>query len=321
MKAKIKWYQEVLELEPSSKVFFPLARLFAENDQLPEAVATLKQGLERHPEHFEARMLLIDCLGKMGATDKQHHEIGQIGEVLGRYPGFWQSWAASVGQDPESRDAALALSFLSASFGKQAISWSAVIEQGLRSVLRAEDGQVSASSAPAGQAKLHAISFRQDTVAPPHASDTGTTSAVSPSDDNDVDITGPELDETGSDEPAPKSHARFTEAEAAAYAPQHESDDDGDDEPFSLRTLSMARVLAEQGDYKGAMEICDELSGATDDTSDLQRIEAFRATLDAMSRPGTPAANKDEGQPLQGKMKLISTLESLAERLEARASR
>ena len=45
MTEKIEWYKEVLELEPNSKVFFPLARLLAEAERTDEAVEILEQGL------------------------------------------------------------------------------------------------------------------------------------------------------------------------------------------------------------------------------------------------------------------------------------
>ena len=48
MTEKIEWYKEVLELEPNSKVFFPLARMLAEEQRFDEAVAVLEHGLERH---------------------------------------------------------------------------------------------------------------------------------------------------------------------------------------------------------------------------------------------------------------------------------
>ena len=41
MTEKIEWYKEVLELEPNSKVFFPLARLLSEAGRTDEAVEIL----------------------------------------------------------------------------------------------------------------------------------------------------------------------------------------------------------------------------------------------------------------------------------------
>ena len=58
MMDKIEWYREVLELEPSSKLFFPLARLLVEDGQPEAALETLRRGLERHPEFLEARLFI-----------------------------------------------------------------------------------------------------------------------------------------------------------------------------------------------------------------------------------------------------------------------
>lgn len=302
MKAKIKWYQEVLELEPSSKVFFPLAKLFADAGQHAEAVATLRQGLERHPEHFEARMLLIDCLGSLGVADSLEQEISRIGGVLSKYPSFWKNWASTVASQPDGTDAALALSFLSATFDETSISWSTVIEQGLRSVLSGSEG-VAVAPKPA---TVH------------HMRPAEPVTAAMPDDEPDND------EEDALDTPRPRSHAHFTEAETAAHGgADFSGDEDGDnDEPFSLRTLTMARVLAEQGDIKGALDICKELDETVQTEAARQRVEEFRTALTSAPKPGQDGAEtREEGQPLQGKTKLINTLESLAERLEARAAR
>ena len=42
MTEKIEWYKEVLELEPNSKVFCPLARMLADEQRFDEAVAVLE---------------------------------------------------------------------------------------------------------------------------------------------------------------------------------------------------------------------------------------------------------------------------------------
>lgn len=44
MMDKIEWYREVLELEPSSKLFFPLARLLVEDGQPEAALETCAGG-------------------------------------------------------------------------------------------------------------------------------------------------------------------------------------------------------------------------------------------------------------------------------------
>jgi hypothetical protein len=100
---------------------------------------------------------------------------------------------------------------------------------------------------------------------------------------------------------------------------QADEDDDIPDEPLSLRTRSMAEVLAQQGDIKGAMEILDELLAGTADSEVRRDIMARK---DSLALAGSAGAVKEEGaeQPLHSKHKLLTMLETLAERLEARAA-
>lgn len=91
------------------------------------------------------------------------------------------------------------------------------------------------------------------------------------------------------------------------------------DSSVSLCTRSMAEVLAEQGDIQGALEIYNELAavaGASEQEELQQRMRMLRARFEG-------AAAEDQALPAPdgaaGKDKLISMLESLAERVEARA--
>ena len=85
---KAAWYREVLDLEPGSKVFLPYARLLLELDRADEAVSVLRDGLGRHPEFMEARLLLIDVLHKRG----EHAACGgEVARLAGLFP--WAFWA------------------------------------------------------------------------------------------------------------------------------------------------------------------------------------------------------------------------------------
>ena len=46
MMEKIEWYQEVLKLDPDSKVFFPLAKLLRDSQQPDKAIEVLRAGLQ-----------------------------------------------------------------------------------------------------------------------------------------------------------------------------------------------------------------------------------------------------------------------------------
>ncbi|MEG6506828.1 tetratricopeptide repeat protein [Nitratidesulfovibrio sp. 1201_IL3209] len=291
MKAKIEWYQEVLELEPSSKVFFPLARLLAENGQPDDAIATLRQGLDRHPEFIEARLFLIELLHASHRDDLRDGEVGKLARLLGAYPGFWDAWSACLAAGDKGRDTALALAFLAASFrsGAQgALSWTSVIEHGLRAML----GGNGADPAP---------------VFTPTAPTVPPVSPASP-----VSTAAPQAVSAPS-APAP----------AAPVAPDAPDAQDEEEEHFSLRTRSMAQVLAEQGDLKGALDIYEELlaaAGSDEERADIAGvIQELTNRLKSAGEGSQRQQAADEGQPLQGKHKLIHMLESLAERLEARA--
>ncbi|NJB66898.1 tetratricopeptide (TPR) repeat protein [Desulfobaculum xiamenense] len=285
MQTKIKWFREVLELEPASKVFFPLARLYFEDGKLEDAVSALRQGLERNPEHVEARFLLVEILHALGRGSEAAAEVESITGMLSRYPAFWKVWAESCA--PRAKDAALALSFLAANFQGRSISWSQVIERGLDSFYRGE--------APVGEAEPSVIDAA----------------------------------------PAPKADAKPAARPAAHFVSPEPAVVVGDEEEANLRTRTMADLLAEQGDYRGALDIYDELLAEAADDEEVDELEGIIANLKGRLRGG-PArqATADESEPvaeveseedlppvgLPGKEKLLHTLEALAERLEARAA-
>lgn len=310
MKAKIEWYQEVLELEPSSKVFFPLARLLAENGQPNDAIATLRQGLDRHPEFIEARLFLIELLHSSHRDDLRDGEVGKLARLLGAYPGFWDAWSACLAAGDKGRDTALALAFLAASFrsGTQgALSWTSVIEHGLRAMLGGNGAEHAAMPAAPAAAPLH--------VAAP------STPAMPELQDEPDHAVGYAADKTDTRN-APAATGTGDAADVAG-PPEAIDAQDEEEEHFSLRTRSMAQVLAEQGDLRGALDIYEELmaaSGSDEERADIADvIQELTNRLKSAGEGSQRQQTADEGQPLQGKHKLIHMLESLAERLEARA--
>lgn len=258
MKTKIKWFKEVLELEPGSKVFFPLAKLYFEDGAMDEAVSTLRQGLERNPDHLEARILLIEVLSRLGEHETALEEVETVAAVLSNYPSFWRAWAHIFA--PKSKDGALALSFLAAQLQGKTISWPKIMEKGIESLVG--DGMELFGAAETSR---------------------------------------PAVDEA------------------------------------SVRTKTMARLLADQGDYRGALDIYEELAetaaGPRRDellglAGDMRvKLDEARSAKAASLDESEEEAVEDEGQagkesakPLPGKERLLSTLEALAARLEARAA-
>ncbi|MDD3683503.1 tetratricopeptide repeat protein [Desulfovibrio desulfuricans] len=372
MTEKIEWYKEVLELEPNSKVFFPLARLLSEAGRADEAVEILEQGLARHEEFLEARLFLIELLHTANRLEACEKQVGRLTKMFSTYAGFWQAWAACINAAGDAPDTAAVLRFLALNFSKGPVSLHEVINQGLASLSGAGAAAGARSSLqarseaaiPAAGPSAHEAAFAtastsahqavteaaapvaeaaEQLVAAPvlatamHDADAQLDADVHI---NDVDAHDPidfDPDLAMADDEAlpaeledgtPSMLARGADAYAAYAAPVTQSEavvvDDADEgeERFSLRTRSMAEVLAEQGDIKGALDIYHELAAAAvhpEESADLrQRITTLTARLGNAQTvdPVQPAATAEHAS---GKDKLISMLEALAERVEARA--
>lgn len=132
MRRKIEWYQEVLALEPGSRIFFPLAKLFVEFGQHEDAIKTLRQGLDRHPDAIEARLLLIQVLSKLDRLDEARDQLSVVTKPLERYPAFWSLWAQSKAE--HDRDFSVFLMLVGSHFTGKPIKWTDVVIEGLHSL-------------------------------------------------------------------------------------------------------------------------------------------------------------------------------------------
>ena len=309
MKQKIEWYKEVLELEPGSRVFFPLAKLLAADGQTAEAVHILRQGLLRHPEHVEARLLLVELLFLQDAESELRTEIDGLGALFAAYPGFWKAWSEQLASTPALRDAALAMRFFAATLQGKKISWGEIIEHGLQSLLGAHGGAASFSPAfvaHAPSAQEEAAMRRKPLQAPDLT-------------DEQEDMAPPELPFTDR-QPAPRPVGPLT----AGTAPEtgEEGADEESEEAFSIRTRSMAEVLAEQGDISGALDIYQELMQAAEPeekNSLMARADELAHRMNAGPVVETGRTEEKTKAPGGESTRLVSLLESLAQRLEARA--
>lgn len=318
MTEKIEWYKEVLALEPSSRLFFPLARLLAEANRLDEALLFLQQGLERHPEFMEARLLYVELLHKQGATQACQDQISRLESLLGQYAGFWEAWGASRRNEPEAAlaDMGWVLQFLALNFGSKPVSLKKIMERGLNSFL--------ADPAPAQQKLAPAAAPREAAQEPaPHLSEpvpplspvaesplqARVSAAQSALAAAEAHIVAPIASATAQPPSVAAMASRVTAMSAAA--PHEEGE-------VTVRTRSMADVLAEQGDVLGALEIYEELRGNAADARDAaaleQRISTLKACMEAPMQPEPENSGTSTGRD-----RLITMLEALAERVEARA--
>jgi len=466
MTAKIEWYKEVLELEPNSKVFFPLARLLAEEGQTDESIKRLEKGLDRHPEFLEARLFLIELLYTQGYREKCNAEIEQLSKMFASYAGFWQAWAACLVSEQGQADTASIIRFLAAHFVSGPLNFNEVINRGLDSILGTgkekqakplpaesvhenmalhEDSAVSEFAAHSAE-MLEDLDAELDTLAKPSGEGPQTVAiageksatdgnysdeSILPAEDpqaaaiekedtvtgvNDLPIeenenasesvsagdavqsdadtlagmelsemaqenvpaipqTGQAAETNGADEEKPQATATAEEETAICSSGSDESilpaeenenavesvlagdvvqsdadtladmelcemapkgepviphtsqaaeaDEIDEEEPFSLRTRSMAEVLAEQGDIQGALDIYQELAMSATSADEAEDIKRRMATLEARLKVvnASPAFKMaEEEAAARSKEKLIGMLEALAERVEARAA-
>lgn len=158
MANKIELYQELLTIEPNSKVFFPLAQQLAEEDRLGEAVVVLTRGIGQHPDYLEAKFLLLDILTRQGRDREAQAVFSEVGELLARYPSIWLLWSRTAAV--KDRDSSLAMLFLGRYFQNTALTWSEVMERGLQSLAQPATAKAS-TAAPAS------VSVARDSATPP----------------------------------------------------------------------------------------------------------------------------------------------------------
>lgn len=318
MKQKIDWYREVLELEPGSRVFFPLAKLLAADGQSSDAVQTLKQGLLRHPDHVEARLLLVELLHILNAGPELQTEIDGLGGLFASYPGFWKAWSERLSTIPALHDASLAMRFFAAALQGKQVSWGAIIEYGIQSVLSPGETQAqSPAFTPPPESSREIAAMRQTARSAPVTDEKVRGEDAPPKIRDTVAKAGPpESTETPEEGASIKSDSQMAVSDSDAGADEEESE-----EAFSLRTRSMADVLAEQGDFAGALDIYHELIRA----ASAQEIPLLEARVEELTKrinshvSEESATGEKPSSPGGESSRLVTLLESLAQRLEARA--
>lgn len=367
---KIAWYREILSLEPSSRLFFPLAQELMQEKCYEEAVQVLQNGLHTAPEHSEARMLYITALEKLGRKEDAAQEAEQLAAVLCRYPAFWRSWNralqnASTTATPQSNssdttpmmppiqangkpfgttsDAALALRVVTAALvEREKFSWRKIVASGLRAldenttceisketsvapetlVAHSENivGKSKELSSPlerpfegnansSADAPAHLPGAEQLANFVAHSNNAATAPASSPepsaslqaeqecTDTLKTETVHHTAPDTASCRPRSKSEKPSLNEVLAALAPVLRAPQTKPYTPteeslmLSLCTRSMAEVLAQQGDIRGAVKIFDELLAQTDDENKRQELSACKEAI--LQKKPSPSNSAD----------------------------
>lgn len=332
MMEKIEWYQEVLKLDPDSKVFFPLAKLLRDSQQPDKAIEVLRAGLRHSSVFLEARLLLIQILFEQSRSGECSEELSAVTGLLENYPAFWEVWAESVSE--KNRDLALAIRLMASTIRHPERSLSLILESGLgilqdvrRSFSSSQARDASDSDPACGGSPGETLC----TVAPSaqERSSSFRTVPIEESSLADAELLESMLEESAPVREQPPRATPFLPNKAKPDHMVHDEDsghmaDENPEEP-TLRTRSMADVLAEQGDIVGALEIYQELEAAAPTPEEARELhDSVVALASRMAgNSGEPGEQTEMGEPSYGDVggpnKLMSLLESLADRLEARA--
>ena len=130
---RIEFYEQVLELEPGSKLFYTLARLYYDRGDLKKAQKVLESGLEKHPEHMQARLLLASVMERSGDLSAAQGVYREIFDKVFNHPEFWSGLASAFRKEGR-HEPALAASFLSSWISDHTLTWSRVFQNGLDSL-------------------------------------------------------------------------------------------------------------------------------------------------------------------------------------------
>jgi tetratricopeptide (TPR) repeat protein len=124
---EVRRWSDELARDPTSTAFLPLARSYRESGRREAALRLCLRGLERHPHHVEAHVLLGELYADAGEVIKAHDE-----------------WDIALSLDPAHLDARRHLGLLLAETGDGAAS-----QRHLRAVLheRPGDAEVEATLA------------------------------------------------------------------------------------------------------------------------------------------------------------------------------
>lgn len=328
MTEKIEWYKEVLDLEPNSKIFFPLAKMLEKEGDLEEARRVLAEGVSRHEEFLEARLFYISVLSRLGMDAECQRQVRILASLLTRYQEFWSAWSASTSADGRT-DASLALRLLRISFARPGVSFSEIFARGLESL--EQDMAGHSAIVPEEERAMRPEWEPEGTEPGPGA---GAAEPVSTAGTTPESVSAPGDGSSGAGEPEsavskkPETATGF-ESEAGEEPEGLVEDEDMDvaapaGGASSLRTRSYADVLAEQGDYDTALAIYSELAASAapaDREADEKRVAELKRLKQA-SQAGRQPQDDDTVTPETKNdpdPKMISLIDALARRCDARA--
>lgn len=293
MTPKIEWFQEILEQEPSSRVFFPLAKLLFESGDVTKALETLRHGLEHHPDFLEARLFLIHLLYSTGDMEGCSSESILIANLFNQYPDFWAAWGQSGTQ--AGGDFGLYMGLISALVLYPDLTLKEFLSYGLKGLSERKSTELSHYS----NSNSKQLFSSQETNLQ--------RSDIFQSSSNIMDI-----------EEVSDSEELFLDHPEDMAAISKSNDDS-----IPVCTRSMAEVLAEQGDIVSAIKIYQELESQATNHEEIVSLHARKVELSEMlaqaRNVSSFSSSTMNSYNINHQAEVIAILEALVTRLEKRA--
>ncbi|WP_462324045.1 tetratricopeptide repeat protein [Desulfoplanes sp.] len=350
MQDKIKVYEEMLALEPRSKLFFPLGKMLVATGEFTRAKEVILQGLGAHPEYLEARLLLVEVLSRLDDRKALMDETRRIVDVLAGYTGFWKEWDGLLAAEGE-RDTRIGLRFVHGYLQGTPLAWGDVLERGCAQLVpQDQDSSFGTEEAATPDGTGMAVDGTDAVPADPSpadgeplgtvdrdqrgAGDTPEQTVVAGEDGHPP--VAPGVDQggvVGSEDPL-EEEAGATDGPLERADPPESvgvPEDDGDadevtDIPIEaeVRTRTMADLLMHQEEFGQALGVYEALWRECPPGKERRDLEGAMEVARERDRETKPEENQgvetDGADRTDDKEDMINTLSALADRLEERGA-
>lgn len=256
---KIDWYREVLSMEPSSKVFLPFARLLVQKDVQETLQEAVSVLRTGLIGHPEFIEARLFYIELLNKLDRKAESSEQVACLSGLLKDYPTFWTA-WGEDTanSSLDLSVSLSFLGALLQNENLTFTQILQAGLNSIKSGTSGLTMNSVAHNARPSTKDLATNYENVDP--------SLKIKPVYNNALQNSTPNSDTNL--------------------------------QKYSLRTRSMAEVLAEQEDYAGALDIYQELLNSTqsDDLESLMsRIQHLQNKLNSSKEEAPYSSQENSG--------------------------
>lgn len=148
MNDTIQLLHELLEHDPGSKIFFPLAKIYRKQGEPGRAIELVRKGLGFHPDYLEAHLLLIDLLSETGGSAEAEAIARDIHAKLAEYTKFWASLRSGCSKTGRT-DLSLAAFLFEQDAKKQAFDFALFLQDAINHRLGIAENETSLVHEPA----------------------------------------------------------------------------------------------------------------------------------------------------------------------------